>query len=459
VRAATAAPAEAGDGVFAATRRRPRARWCAGAALLALCLLAACAEQDEVLRGQREDIRTGVDVTDIVVENRSVAIRLPAQTANADWTASIGSPRTRVAHPALSAAPQVVWSTGIGSGNTRKQRITASPVVAGGRIFTLDATARVSAVSTGGSVLWSTDLTPAGERAEDATGGGLSVSGDTVFVSVGFGTLAALDATSGQVRWRQDLDASGSGTPTVRDGIVYLVAGDLTGWAVDAADGRILWQVEATPSVANVLGAPAPAVTDDLAIFGFGSGDVVATFRRGGLRRWSASVVGQRPGLAVSRIGDITGDPVVVGNQVYVGNQAGRTVAFSTGNGTRLWTADAGALGPIWPAGGSLFLVADDNRLLRIDAADGATIWSVELPGFVRDRPRRRGAIVAHYGPILAGGQVIVASSDGLLRFFDPTDGRLVRTTEVPGGAASAPVVAGRTLYLVGGKGELFAFR
>ena len=43
-------------------------------------------------------------------------------------------------------------------------------------------------------------------------------------------------------------------------------------------DGRIAWQIEATPSVGNVLGAPAPVIASDLAVFAFGSGDVAATF-------------------------------------------------------------------------------------------------------------------------------------------------------------------------------------
>jgi outer membrane protein assembly factor BamB len=60
---------------------------------------------------------------------------------------------------------------------------------------------------------------------------------------------------------------------------------------------------------------------------------------------------------------------------------------------------------------------------------------------------------------VLAGGRLWVASSDGFLRGFSPVNGALVQAVPVPGGAASAPVVAGRTLYVVTSEGRLLAYR
>lgn len=421
----------------------------------AVLMLAACAEQEHILPGEREDIRPTAAAT----ENRSSPIRLPAQSVNRDWAQPFGTPALRVAHPALRAAPQLIWSVPIGAGNDRRSRITADPVVAGGLIYTLDSGSRVSGVTLSGSLAWSVDLVPASEGEGDATGGGMAYADGTLYVSSGFGLLSALDARTGAIRWQQRLEATGSGQPLVYDGLIYLVAGDETGWAIDAKTGRVAWQIKASPSLSNVLGASAPAIAGDLVVFAFGSGDVMASFKRGGLRRWSASVSGQRVGVARSRIGDVTGPPVVVGRTVYVGNHSGRTVAFATDLGERLWTANEGALGPVWPVGGSLFLVSDTGDLVRLNAANGETIWAVDLPGYIRDRPRKRGPSHAQFGPVLAGGRVIVPSSDGYIRFFAPEDGRLTASVPVPGGASTGPVVAASTLYVVGAGGHLHAFR
>ena len=116
-------------------------------------------------------------------------------------------------------------------------------------------------------------------------------------------------------------------------------------------------------------------------------------------------------------------------------------------------------IGPVWPAGDSVFALTDLNELVRLDAGDGRRIWGTPLPNFIKDRPRRQVRVYAHHGPIIAGGRVIVASSDGQLRSFDPRNGALVGSVEIPGGASTAPVVAGSTLYVVSKSGKLHAFR
>ncbi|WP_299029485.1 PQQ-like beta-propeller repeat protein [uncultured Sulfitobacter sp.] len=432
----------------------------------AATFLTACAEPDIILPGQREDVRSvlqdpfeaGTDQA-AFAGNQSRAISLPAARANTNWTHTTGSPATRVSHPALGGTLTLAWSADIGEGDSRKHRITADPVVSGSRIFTLDAQSLVTATSTSGATLWQVNVRPARDQAGDATGGGLVVAGDTVYVSLGFGVLAALDASTGATRWTQQLDASGSGTPTVSGGLVYVTAGDNTGWAVNRKDGTVEWQVGSSGDTNNVLGAPAPALTDDLAIFAFGSGEVQAVFRQGGLNRWDASVLGKRAGRALSNVSDVTAPPVVSGNRVYVGNQSGRIAALDLASGARIWSAREGAIGPVWPVGGSVFAVSDLNELMRLDASDGSKIWGVALPNFTERKPKRQSRVVPHHGPIVAGGRVIVASGDGALRSYSPTNGALIASVEIPGGATSAPVVAGRTLYVVSAKGQLLAYR
>ncbi|MEM9575905.1 MAG: PQQ-binding-like beta-propeller repeat protein [Pseudomonadota bacterium] len=431
--------------------------------LAAITFLAACAEDDFILPGKRESVSAILDGEAAAeigpAQNEVRAIRLPAQQANASWPQAIGTPQFRVDHPALSSQPARIWTANIGEGDGRKQRINAAPVVANGLIYTLDAETLVTATSTSGATVWRTDLQPARDKSGQATGGGLAFDNGRLYVSIGYGNLVALDAATGAEIWRQRLDGTASGTPTVFDGLVYLTVGDDRGWAISADEGRVKWQLTASPDVTNVLGAPAPAVSGDLAIFAFGSGEIQAVFRQGGLRRWDSSVAGERAGTALGNVGDITAPPVIVGNRVYAGNQSGRVVALNLESGERLWTANEGAVGNILPAGDSLFILTDLNELMRIDASNGQRIWGTPLPRFTTNRARRRAEVYAHHGPILAGGRIYVASNDGLLRSFDPESGAELASVEIPGGATTRPVVAGGVLYVVSSRGQLHAFR
>jgi outer membrane protein assembly factor BamB len=240
---------------------------------------------------------------------------------------------------------------------------------------------------------------------------------------------------------------------------VFVSGRDGVGWAVDAATGRILWSIRSTPDRLGVMGGAAPAVSGETVVFPFISGELVAAETQTGTVRWTSYVLGERPGASYARVTDITGDPVIVGDRVYVGNHSGETAAIDLGTGQTVWTAPKGALGPVTVAGGSVFLISDQNNLTRLDASGGEVIWSIPLPFFVNPRPARREAIFAHFGPLLAGGRLVVASSDGLVRLFNPADGALIGSASLPSGAAAGPLVAGGTLYVLARNGTLNAFR
>lgn len=430
-----------------------------------LTVLSACADREVILPGEREDLSAvltqtapGTDEA-VAVADAARAIQLPAQVSNAEAAQSFGTPAFRTDHPSLGASLNQIFAVDIGEGDNRKHRIVADPVVSEGRIFTLDSQTTVTAVSTSGAVLWQRNVLPDGADDGDATGGGLAVEDGVLFISTGFGALTALEAATGKTVWAQNLEATGSGRPTVFGDLVYILAGDDTGWALDKSNGRIAWQITGSESTTNILGAPAPIVVDGLTVFSFGSGEMQAVFSQGGLRRWDASVLGERKGRALSKFDDVTGRPIAANGVIYAGNQSGRTVAVSAGSGGRIWTAEEGAVDTVLPVSDSVFLVSDRNELLRLDASNGARIWGTELPNFVSNKPGRQVEVFAHHGPILAGGRLIVASSDGLLRSFDPVSGSLTGTAEIPSGATTAPVVAGQTLYVVTRKGQLVAYR
>ncbi len=440
--------------------------------MLALVLLLAACEKEIILEGERFEPRAPLDASipvegepapvpvSLRPENQSVPIALPAAQANADWAQRGGNGQHASGHGVLSGAPQRVFSVGVGSGNSRGNRVAASPVVADGRVFVMDAGSQVSAVSTQGSLQWSTDLTAAFDRGGQVSGGGLAAANGRVYVATGYGEVVALDAASGAVVWRQRLESPATGAPLIEGDTVYVGGRDGGAFAIDAGTGRVRWTTLGVPSGSGMIGGSAPAVAGELVLFPQASGEITAARRDTGERVWVAGLAGQRVGRAYAQaVGDITGDPVVVGDTVFAGTAAGRTAALNAETGLTLWNVAEGALNPALVVGGSVFVVNDENRLVRLDAGSGEVIWAVDMPYWTTEKIRKRKGIVAQFGPVLAGGRLVVVGSDGQLRLFDPTDGALVGGAEVPGGAVSSVALAGGMLYVMGGNGQLHAFR
>lgn len=433
------------------------------AALVGLTALSACQNKDVVLPGERLDPRAVISPDGGTVETRvaasSTVLRLPPVHGNTDWPQRAGSASHASGNMALGQGTNRIWAAPIGTPSDRRHRITADPVVAGGLVFTLDSESTVTATTTGGGRVWSVDLRPAGESERSVSGGGLAYEGNRVFVTTGYGELVALDPRSGGIAWRQKVDAPIGGSPTVQNGVVYVIGRDAQGWAVRANDGKVLWRVFGNDGMAGVMGVAAPAIQGGTVVFPFSNGGMIGVDAKDGSQLWTANVSGSRLGRAIALFRDMTGDPVIVGDTVYAGTSSGRVGAYELTTGMQKWEAPEGASSPALVAGNSVFLVNDQAQLLRLDAGNGGRVWAQKLPYFTKQIVRKQDKVWNHYGPVLAGNKLYLAGSDGYLRVFDPASGALIGTAEIPGGAAAAPAVAGQTLYVVTHGGQLIAYR
>lgn len=430
------------------------------AAIFGMGLLAACSQGDARLEGERLTPRGDAVVeraTQLLPENPP-ALNLVKSRANTAWPQRNGSPQHVIPHPSLPAQISTLWLADIGAGNGRRHRITAEPIIGGNRVYTMDSRALLRAHDLNGQFLWERDLTPGEFDNGDASGGAISYHDGGVFAVTGFGQIHALDAETGRTIWEQDL-GSFAGAPTIYKGLVYLSARDGSAWALERDTGLIAWQLAGVRNGATGIGGPAPAVNNKYVFFPFGSGEILATFRRGGFRNWSTVLSGQRAGFAAGEITDISGDPIVEGGTIYAANRSGRIGAFSVETGARIWTAKEGAQGTLWSAGNSLFFVNDQNVLMRLSKATGDIIWRQPLPHFVERRFGRSKEIHRNFGPVLAGGRLYVSGSDAKLRIFDPVSGVAQGAIDLPSGAAANPVVAQQMLFIPLGDGRLIALR
>ena len=419
-------------------------------------VLAACGGSDVILDGEREAVRAST--TRLAAGDAPPALALSEPVANADWTHENGSATRFAGHVAGSFPLSQIWSTSIGRGSSDKAYITSGPIVADGRIYAMDANAQLRALTTGGAPIWTVDLRLTGERTGDGFGGGVAFGDGVVVAATGFGEVIALEPDTGDIRWRQRLDGPVRAAPTVAGGLAYVVSRNDQAFGIDLKNGRIRWRTSTVEPETGIVGGASPAIRSGIVVLPFASGEVVGAVARNGRRAWTANIPGGRRGTVRSRISDITGDPVIVGNTVYVANQSGRFAALDRRSGQRIWSVNEGSAGPALPIGDSVFFVTDTGMLKRLRADDGAEIWSVALGEF--ENPEKRRTAIVHSGPMLVGGRLLIASSDGLMRSLDPTTGQSLGQTAIGGGGTTVqPAVTNGVVLVLAKNGTLYAFQ
>ncbi|MDB9878162.1 PQQ-binding-like beta-propeller repeat protein [Amylibacter sp.] len=421
--------------------------------LLGILFLTACAEKEDIVPGIRLDLRSAADVS--VVANTNLS--LPKAKLNKEWSHRNGSQSRFISHPSLSNEPVQIWSTKIGVGNKKRQRLAADPIVAENLIFTLDSNFGVTAFNLDGIKVWAADLTSTKSPKDKISGGGLAYSKGNLAVSTGSGEVVLMDAGSGIIQWRHDVQGSISAPPTFSNGIIIVMTGGNQAIALDYRNGRVIWTQESNTTGAGILGAGTPAISGDLAVLPFTSGEVLGVSLDDGLQSWSQVINGKRVGSANGFVKAVSGDPVIVGKIVYAGTNSGRLAAIDTQSGLRVWTKKEGAIGPVWIANNALFVLTDQQKLKRLDRKNGAEVWSFDLP--IYRNPKRSTGKYGHYSPILAGGKLYVAGTDKKIRVFNPENGELINSISIRGGAASQIAVANDRMYIVSGSGKLIAFQ
>ena len=420
-----------------------------------------CSEQDRILSGKRVDPGSSFGFTDqdknpLAKNNR---IELPPMKSNNQWALISSAISKDNPNLMLGENPSEIWSVSIGKGDSRKKRLVTDPIFYQQMIFTLDANSTASAFDTKGKLLWRKDLTPAGEKSGEIFGGGFAAGQDQLFVTLGYGFLLSLDPSTGEKNWSQRLSSAGNNTPIFKDGLVYLISGDSKAWAIDAENGRISWKVDGIGNETNLISSNSPAVSGKYALFGFGNGEIYATFKKGGYVLWSSSLSGRGDSRVISAIDDIVASPAIVGRNVYAADGSGKVVSLKIENGERNWTAPFGSSGNFWIAGKSLFFISDTNKLVRLEMKTGKTVWLTELPSFSQKRPLISKKNNQHHGPIIAGDRLVIVSSDGYIRFYDPKTGQQRNKLKIKAGATANPIVVNETLYLITQDGKLRAFR
>jgi outer membrane protein assembly factor BamB len=387
----------------------------------------------------------------------AVPVSLPPPQVNPAWPVPGGVPTHAIGHPALPQPVSRAWSAGIGAGASRYTRVLSQPVVAGGRVFAMDGGAQVSALdaATGGR-FWAVDLKPEKERGS-AFGGGPCFWNDRLYVSTGYGEVIALDPADGRVIWRQNVTAPVHAAPTVADGRVFAVTVDnaLDVLAVD--DGRRLWSHNGIPETAGLLGGASPAVSDEVVVVGYSSGELFALRPENGRVIWSDNLAAARAVNAVAGLADIRGRPVIDRGRAYAISHSGRMAAIDLRTGERAWDLEIGSSHGPWVCGDYIFVLSNDNQAVCLMREDGKVRWLYQLPRY-RNEKDKEGPI-QWAGPALGGNRLIVLSSTGEMMSLLPQTGDPVDRQPISGPGYLGPAIAQNTLYLLTDDANLSAYR
>ena len=443
-------------------------------------------------RAEQGDVAGDTDRISILELNETISVSgtitpdqvvLPPAYANTDWPQVGGNPSHVVQHTGATGSFDKLWSRDVGKGSARKGRVVAPPVVAGGRIYTMDGSNRITAMDANtGDKIWDYNVeleerertrvgrTGIVERVRDplsfldgsgtdkeSVGGGVAVADGKLFITSGLGVVSALDAQSGEEIWTRLTRVPMHSAPTVEGGRVFAVSDDNELFAFNANTGEVIWTYQGIVESARMLTAPSPAVVGDTVISGFASGELIALRVQNGGVLWqdALSSAGQLTPLA--SLNDIAAGPVIADGYVIASAQSGVTSAFDLRTGQRIWTQPAGTLGFPLVAGDFVYSAMTDGSVVCMSKLDGSVVWIQQLQAHKNAKKKKKR--IAWSGPILVGERLLVMSSQGKAVTMSPYDGSIISEFKVGEDVFVSPIIANETVYVMTDSAKLIAFR
>ncbi|HEY7005533.1 MAG TPA: PQQ-binding-like beta-propeller repeat protein [Sphingomicrobium sp.] len=408
--------------------------------------------------GERIPVLTSEGDVEVDPATQSLPFNLPAAAENASWSESGGNASNSMGHVALGRALQPAFTVSAGRGSSLTARLAAPPIVANGRVFTIDTLGAVRAFDARtGSTVWASQ-TPDVKGNEGALyGGGIAYDNGRVFATNGLGYVAALSDQNGGIMWQVRPGGPLRGAPTVTNGAVYVISQDNQIYSLKEEDGTTNWSQPASLEIAGIFGAASPAVGQGTVVAGFSSGELNAYRYENGRQVWQDQLQRTSIRTSVSSLTDIDADPVIDSGQVFAIGAGGRMVGLDINSGQRLWELNIAGISTPWVAGDWVFVVTSDEKLLCIYRQNGHIRWINQLPQY--EHPKSKKGDIEYSGPILAGGRLILTASNGQVIQIDPATGNFQTQFDLGTGVSLPPAVAGSTLYILDDQARLHAYR
>jgi outer membrane protein assembly factor BamB len=408
------------------------------------------------LPGKREPVLASSHALDVDPAFKT-PVTLPAPDVNAEWPQPGRNPQHLIGNLATSGRLAEAWRGDIGVGGGYRRKLTATPLVADGRVFTMDSDANVAAFDLrSGARLWRCDTRGEDDRSTNV-GGGISSHGGFVYAATGRAEILAIDAAHGGIKWRKPLAMAARSAPTWVDGLLYIATIDDQMLAVSDKDGSQVWSYQATNAVTSVLGQPAPAFGDGIVVGGFGSGDVAALRADTGVVVWTDSLAAGSGRSNIANLSAVHALPVIDQGVVFAIGLGGLILANDLRSGRRLWERDIAGTDTPCVAGDWIFLITADQQIVALARVDGQVRWVGQLPRY-QNAAKQRDPII-WTGPVLTGQRLVAVGDNGEAVAIDPTSGEVTGSHKLSGPASVAPIVAAETLLVVSDDGQLLALR
>lgn len=422
--------------------------------------LAACSGDKKLPQGERLSVLDRPDAEIAQVQKTLKAF--PAPYVNTSWAQTSINPEHVVGNLKAGFAVKELWAENFGASINKRDILLAAPVVLNNRVYVMDSKGLVSAFGLkDGKKLWQNRLQAeiGGFKDTKSRASGLAVDGQYLFATTGFGGVFAMDAKTGQSKWRKVMESPIRIAPTVTNGMLLIQTVDNKIYALDKSTGQEIWKFGVAQEDTVIAGGAAPAydAEDNAVIAGFSNGEIVVLNATIGTPLWSSMLVSNGRVNSSTDLNTIGATPIVENGIVYAISNANNMTALDMRTGDKLWEKEIGSMQNMLLVGQYLFVISNQNILYAVNKDNGEIMWSIDVRTYISDDDDKKQIYAA--APLMLNGQIFLAFSNGKILKINAQEGVVSARTDLGVDISNGLIAVSEHVLAVSDKADVIVFK
>ncbi len=244
-----------------------------------------------------------------------------------------------------------------------------------------------------------------------------------IFAISGTNEIAAIKASDGQKIWSRKILSIPISTIATDAKNIYFLTNDNKIYALDNNNGKIEWISSSSSNPTVIKGSAQPIIHQKQLIIGFSNGEIAAFDKNNGQQLWKQQLHINQPTNSDFYLNDIDATPKIANDVIFTSGNGSYFSAINAKNGQILWQQRISTINNFHLAGGFIFVIDNDNKLICLSQKNGKIKYIKQLK-LLEDEDEPESKII-YISINMIGDKLIAADELSNLTVINPQNGKI----------------------------------
>lgn len=344
-----------------------------------------------------------------------------------------------------TASTQAIWRVSANDGNNGLH-LKQQPVISNNIIYSAGNNGYISAINAeSGDFLWKLEYPTL------PFSSALAANNNAVFVGTNQAQVVKLDKNTGKLIWEQTVPSSVMAAPIANDNYVFVKTIDDGITTLNANNGKPVWNQQQPQPSLTLRDAGNPLLAGNNLYVGFATGAIVNFAPSNGTIKWNKQITAAQGKTDVERMVDIDATPIIENGTMYIAAYQTQITAVNLSTQAETWHYNVSNYNDLAIDNNNIYITDATGNVIALDKFTGMVQWKQE-------------GLQYRYltAPLSLDNNNLIAIGDaeGYLHLLNKKDGSFAGRVRVDSdGISATPMLASNGFVIVlSNDGDLYAY-